>query len=72
MLDNGLFIPKSNGGSDTTYIPDIVASNTDGKYGLMVGGCYGENNDAGLLYFNAANSGTDSFSTTSARLMCEV
>lgn len=72
VLDNGLFIPKSNGGSDTTYIPDIVASNTDGKYGLMVGGCYGENNDAGLLYFNAANSGTDSFSTTSARLMCEV
>ena len=71
VLDNGLFIPKSNGGSDTTYIPDIVASNTDGKYGLMVGGCYGENNDAGLLYFNAANSGTDSFSTTSARLMCE-
>ena len=72
VLDNGLFIPKSNGGSDTTYIPDIVASNTDGKYGLMVGGCYGENNDAGLLYFNAANFGTGSFSTTSARLMCEV
>ena len=72
VLDNGLFIPKSNGGSATTYIPDIVASNTEGKYGLTVGGCYGENDDVGLLYFNAADSGTGSFSTVSARLMCEV
>lgn len=71
VLDNGLFIPKSNGGSATTYIPDIVAPITSGKYGLMVGGCYGENDDVGLLYFNASNSGTSSFSTTSARLMCE-
>ena len=72
VLDNGLFIPKSNGGSATTYIPDIVVSTTSGKYGLMVGGCYGENTDAGLLYFNVSNPGTGSFSTTSARLMCEV
>lgn len=71
VLDNGLFIPKSNGGSATTYIPDIVVSTTSGKYGLMVGGCYGENTDAGLLYFNVSNPGTGSFSTTSARLMCE-
>lgn len=71
VLDNGLFIPKSNGGSATTYISDIVATNIEGKYGLMVGGCYGENDDVGLLYFNAANPGTTSFSTVSARLMCE-
>ena len=71
VLDNGLFIPKSNGGSATTYIPDIVVSTTSGKYGLMVGGCYGEDSDAGLLYFNVSNPASGSFSTTSARQMCE-
>lgn len=71
VLDNGLFIPKSNGGSNTTYIPDIVVSVNSGNYGLTVGGCYGENTDVGLLYFNASDAGTASYSTVSTRLMCE-
>lgn len=70
VTDNGLLIPKTIGGSETTYIPDFVWS----SYGwsvLCVGGHWGGGSYAGLLYFNASNASSRSGSDISARLLCE-
>lgn len=70
VTDNGLLIPKTIGGSETTYIPDFVWSH----YGwsvLCVGGDWSGGSPAGLLDFIAANASSYSGSNVSARLMCE-
>ena len=71
VTDNGLLIPKTIGGSETTYIPDFVWS----SYGwsvLCVGGSWNDGSNAGLLYFGASNASSGSDSSISTRLMCEV
>ena len=70
VTDDGLLIPKMSGGSETTYIPDIVYSSSDWT---VLYGCGGFNDEssAGLLYFGANYSSSNSNSEISARLMCE-
>lgn len=70
VTDNGLLIPKTIGGSETTYIPDFVWS----SYGwsvLCVGGDWSGGSPAGLLDFVAVNASSYSGSNVSARLLCE-
>lgn len=70
VTDNGLLIPKTTGGSGTTYIPDYFFSSL-GRRVLYVGGNLGDGLLAGLLCIHA--DGTSSFSDShiSARIMCE-
>ena len=70
VTDNGLLIPKTSGGSETTYVPDYVYS-SPGLRVLYVGGGWDSGAYAGLLYFDANNSSSDSGSSISARLLCE-
>lgn len=70
VTDNGLLIPKTSGGSETTCVPDCVYSSS-GWCVLCVGGSWNEGAYAGLLCFNAGNSSSGSYSNVSARLMCE-
>lgn len=70
VTDNGLMIPKTSGGSETTYIPDYVYSNSGWRV-LCVGGYWGDGSYAGLFLFNAVYSSSDSDSGVSARLLCE-
>ena len=70
VTDNGLLIPKTSGGSATTYIPDYVSS-ASGWHILKVGGGWNEGSNAGLLCFYASPPTSDANSSTSARLMCE-
>ena len=67
VTDNGLLIPKTTGGSETTYIPDY-ASSSSGWHVLCVGGGWGDGSSAGLLFFYANFASSDS---GSARLLCE-
>lgn len=71
VTDNGLLIPKTTGGSGTTYIPDYSFSSL-GRHVLYVGGNLDDGLLAGLLCIHA--DGTSSFSDShiSARIMCEV
>ena len=69
VTDNGLLIPKTNGGSETTYIPDYVNSSSGWRV-LFVGGYWGDGTGAGLLSFFANNASSASGSI-SARLLCE-
>lgn len=72
VTENGLLIPKYNGGSDTTYVPDYVyASFVDQWYVLSVGGYWYDSTTAGLLCFRANDTSSNENSGTSARLMCE-
>ena len=71
VTDNGLLIPKTSGGSETTYVPDYAYSDPDWRV-LCVGGGWSEGTYAGLLSFNASTSSSGSYSNVSARLMCEV
>ena len=71
VTDNGLLIPKTSGGSETTYVPDYAYSDPDWRV-LCVGGAWSEGTYAGLLSFNASTSSSGSYSNVSARLMCEV
>lgn len=71
VTDNGLLIPKTSGGSETTYVPDYAYSDPDWRV-LCVGGNWSEGAYAGLLSFNASTSSSGSYSNVSARLMCEV
>ena len=71
VTENGLLIPKYNGGSDTTYVPDYVYS-APGWRILCVGGGYSSGTGAGLLCFYAHNDSSESSSNVSTRLMCEV
>lgn len=68
VTDNGLLIPKTSGGSETTYIPDY-ANSSSGWRVLCVGGYWGSGSAAGLLYFDADYA--SSSSSISARLLCE-
>lgn len=70
VTDNGLLIPKTTGGSETTYIPDY-ASSSSGWHVLCVGGGWGDGSSAGLLFFYANFASSDSGSGVSARLLCE-
>lgn len=70
VTDNGLMIPITSGGSETTYIPDYVYSDSGWRV-LFVGGSWGSGSNAGLFLFYADNSSSDSYSWISARLLCE-
>lgn len=70
VTDNGLLIPKTVGGSETTFIPDYAGSSSGWRV-LVVGGGWGGGSGAGLLYFGADYSSSGSNSGVSARLLCE-
>lgn len=70
VTDNGLLIPKTSGGSETTYIPDY-ASSSSGWRVLCVGGYWSSGTYAGLLCFYANDASSSSYSSVSARLLCE-
>lgn len=70
VTDNGLLIPKTVGGSETTFIPDYAGSSS-GWHVLYVGGGWGSGSSAGLLYFYALYASSYSSSYISARLLCE-
>lgn len=70
VTDNGLLIPKTTGGSGSTYIPDYAASSS-GWHVLCVGGVWDNGSNAGLLYFYAGYASSHSSSNFPARLLCE-
>ena len=70
VTDNGLLIPKTVGGSETTFIPDYAYSSS-GWLVLYVGGGWGSGSSAGLLCFVASCTSSFSGSSISARLLCE-
>lgn len=70
VTENGLLIPKYNGGSETTYVPDYVYSSSGWRV-LFVGGYWDDGAFAGLLYFIANYASSNSGSGISARLLCE-
>lgn len=70
VTDDGLLIPKTNGGSETTYIPDYVGSSSGWRV-LCVGGCWDGVTLAGLLCFYADGTSSNSSTSISARLLCE-
>lgn len=70
VTENGLLIPKYNGGSGTTYVPDYVYSSSGWRV-LDVGGYWSFGADAGLLCFYAGYDSSYSCSSISARLLCE-
>ena len=70
VTDNGLLIPKTPGGSETTYVPDYVGSSS-GWHVLFVGGYWYSSTYAGLLCFDAYYDSSYSYSYVSARLLCE-
>ena len=70
VTDNGLLIPKTVGGSETTFIPDYVYSSSGWRV-LCVGGGWSGGSGAGLLRFDADCSSSGSVSSVSARLLCE-
>lgn len=70
VTDNGLLIPKTTGGSDSTYIPDYATSSL-GWCVPYVGGNWGGGSFAGLLCFYANYGSSSSHLSISARLLCE-
>ena len=70
VTDNGLLIPKTSGGSETTYVPDYVYSSSGWRV-LYVGGSWSSGTFAGLLCFLAYGASSYSYSNISARLLCE-
>ena len=70
VTDNGLLIPQTTGGSETTYIPDYMWSSSGWRI-LVVGGDCSDGANAGLLYFRAQYDSSGSSSSVSARLLCE-
>ncbi len=62
------FLPSSSGGSETTYVPDYVYSDS-GWRALSVGGYWSYAGYAGLFYFNANNAASSSDSSLGARLL---
>lgn len=68
VTDTGLLIPKTNGGSETTYIPDYVSTNSGGR---VLSGGRTMGSDAGLLCFLASLASSGSGLVVSARVMCE-
>lgn len=70
VTDNGLLIPKTVGGSETTFIPDYAYSSSGWRV-LGVGGGWDYGSCAGLLCFDANYASSNSDSDVSARLLCE-
>ena len=70
VTDNGLLIPKTSGGSESTYVPDYVYSSSGWRV-LCVGGIWSIGTYAGLLCFDADGTSSASGSSISARLLCE-
>nr|DAO12423.1 MAG TPA: tail collar fiber protein [Caudoviricetes sp.] len=70
VTDNGLLIPKTVGGSETTFIPDYAYSSSGWRV-LFVGGGWNGGSYAGLLCFSAGSTSSYSYSDISARLLCE-
>lgn len=70
VTDNGLLIPKTVGGSETTFIPDYADSSSGWRVLYVGGGWYG-GSCGGLLCFGAGCASSFSFSGISARLLCE-
>lgn len=70
VTDNGLLIPKTVGGSETTFIPDYAFSSSGWRV-LYVGGGWNDGSSAGLLCFYANYTSSHSYSYISARLLCE-
>ena len=70
VTDNGLLIPQTSGGSETTYIPDYSYS-ASGSRVLCVGGHWNHASRAGLLFFDASVGVANASHDNSARLMCE-
>lgn len=70
VTDNGLLIPKTSGGSETTYIPDYTWSSSDWCV-LSVGGSWSVDTYAGLLCFTVNDTSSRSYPSLSARLLCE-
>lgn len=62
------FFPSEVGGSETTYIPDFAYYGSGWRV-LRVGGLWGNGGVAGLFYFIASNSSSDSYSYVGARLL---
>lgn len=72
VTDNGLLIPKTSGGSETTYVPDYIYPSSSSSWCVLyVGGYWGSGTNAGLLSFYAGYASSDSYSSISARLLCE-
>lgn len=72
VTDNGLLIPKTSGGSETTYVPDYIYPSSSSSWCVLyVGGYWSDGAYAGLLYFYAYNASSYSYSGISARLLCE-
>ncbi len=61
-------IPSANGGSETTYVPDYVYSNSGWRV-LLVGGFYASTAYFGLMYFYANYDSSRSSDGTGARLL---
>ena len=62
------FFPTGVGGSETTYIPDY-AHYSSGWRVLFVGGYWNYGGNAGLFYFGAFNSSSNTSSYVGARLL---
>lgn len=62
------FLPNANGGSETTYIADYVNSYSGWRV-LMVGGYWSGGSYAGLFYFDANSSSSNTSSSIGARLL---
>ena len=71
VTDDGLLIPKTTGGSETTNVPDYLYMQSTGWRVLYVGGSWIDGSIAGLLYFYANSASSNSYSNVSARLLCE-
>ena len=61
-------IPSANGGSETTYVPDCVYSNS-GWCVLCVGGSCDSYAYCGLMYFSASLGSSYSYGLIGARLL---
>lgn len=71
VTDDGLLIPKTAGGSATTYVPDHGTAASSGWHVPHSGGYYNGGNNPGLLYFVCNLESSASVSYISARLMAE-
>lgn len=71
VTDDGLLIPKTTGGSETTNVPDYLYMQSTGWRVLSVGGYWSDGAYVGLLCFNAHDASSSSASNVSARLLCE-
>lgn len=62
------FLPDTNGGSETTYVPDYVYSYTSWRV-LYVGGYWDDAGNAGLFYFDADDGSSCAYAYIGARLL---